>query len=117
MGKLLILLFVSSIAFANGVKPLTTSRIVYSSTNVTTGAWVEVIDALPQPVERIEIFDSSGKTMELGVGPVGGETRQILVFPGGNGSVPFDLAKGTRISVRAVSGTANSGELSLNFFQ
>jgi hypothetical protein len=117
MKFLLALLFCFSAIADERSKPLTTSRIDYTVTNVTTGAWVEVYPALPQPVNRIEIFDSSGRTMEIGFGPSGGETRLVIVFPGGNGPVPVDLPNNARISIRAVSATASSGEIDLNFYQ
>jgi hypothetical protein len=65
----------------------------------------------------LEIFDSSGQTMELGMGASGSETRIALILPGGNGQIPILIQQGTRLSVRAVSGTASSGELDLNAYQ
>lgn len=65
----------------------------------------------------MEVFDSSGQTMEIGVGPASGEARLFIVTPGGNGAVPVSIPKSARVAVRAISGTASSGELSINYYQ
>lgn len=95
---------------------VTTVRNDYTSTSVTTGAWVQLVASLSSEVQEIEIFDSSGQTLELGTGAAASEARLILVFPGGNGRVPVRIASGTRVSIRAVSATANAGELDINFY-
>lgn len=91
------------------------NRIVYSSTNVTTGAWVQIVASTPNPIETAVIFDSSGQTLELGTGASGQEVSQMLIPPGG-GSFPVSIGGGTRLSIRAVSATANTGEGDFNLF-
>lgn len=99
-----------------GKSVVTTTRNDYSSTSVTTGAWVQLIASTASTINSFDIFDSSGQTLELGTGAAASETRLVLVFPGGNGRVPVSIAAGTRISIRAVSGTANSGEIDINWY-
>lgn len=94
-----------------------TIRNAYASTNVTTAAWVELSAALKQNSKHIEIFDSSGQTLELGVGPAGAESRVLIVVPGGNGHIPLDLPKGKRLAIKAISANATSGEINLNILQ
>lgn len=77
----------------------------YGPTPVTAGAWVQVIAALAAAANSVEIFDSSGEIMELGVGGAGVESRVTVIQPGGNGRLPLTFAAGARISLRAV--TAN----------
>lgn len=89
----------------------------YTSTNVTTGAFVELKAALAQQATAIEIFDSSGQTLELATGSGGSEVVFMRVFPGGNGYLPITLAAATRISIRAVSADATVGEININFYQ
>lgn len=99
------------------LSPKNKIRLVYSSTNVTTGAWVELLSSVgASEIKEIEIFDSSGETLELGLGAAGSEISQIYVFPGGNGKIPMQIAAGTRLSIRAVSATANSGEIVINLY-
>ncbi len=94
---------------------LQTIRNDYTSTNVTTGAWVQLDAALDETTGWIELFDSSGKTFELGQGPAGSETRICLIQPGGF-AVPraLFLPQGMRLSIKAIDGTANSGQLLIN---
>lgn len=105
-----------SVTQASGRSVVTTVRNDYSSVNVTTGAWVQLVASLSATVNMIEIFDSSGQTLEIGTGAVASETRLIILTPGGNGQVPVTIASGTRVSIRAISATASSGELDINFY-
>lgn len=92
-------------------------RLVYSSTNVTTGAWVQLLASVgATAVKEIEIFDSSGETLELGVGAAGSEASKSYVFPGGNGRIPLQIVENSRLSIRAVSATANVGEIVINLY-
>lgn len=91
-------------------------RTVYTSTPVTTAAWTQLVAALADDVNVVEVFDSSGETMELGVGGSGSEVRACLIFPGGNGPISLAFASGDRISIRAVSADALVGENDINFY-
>jgi hypothetical protein len=102
--------------FEQGRSTVHTVRHVYSSTPVNTTNWQQIISSVSAGIRRIEIFDSSGQTLELGTGAAGSETRRILIFPGGNGFVPLSISTGARVSIRAVSGIANEGEILINFY-
>lgn len=92
-------------------------RLVYSVTNVTTGAWVELLSTVgATAIKEIEIFDSSGETLELGIGAAASEVSKSYVFPGGNGRIPMQIAANARLAIRAVSATANSGEIIINLY-
>lgn len=93
-----------------------THRRDYGSLNVTTGAWAQLIAAAGSDINKIEVFDSSGQTLELGLGGVGLESRLILIFPGGNGPIDVKIPVGSRISLRAVSANATEGEIDINFY-
>lgn len=94
-----------------------TARHDYGVTPVTTGAWVELLSSVGfGEILEIEIFDSSGQTLELGTGAALSETRLLLIFPGGNGRVSVRIPTTTRLAIRAVSGTANAGELCMNLY-
>jgi hypothetical protein len=68
-------------------------------------------------MSEIEIFDSSGQTMELSYGPAAGSEANLLyIVPGGNGRMPLTLAKGARLAIQAVSGNATGGELIINLW-
>jgi hypothetical protein len=88
----------------------------YTTTNVTTGAYVQLSAALTATCTEIEIFDSSGQTLQLATGAAASEVPFLNIFPGGNGRVPAYVPAGSRLAVRAVSGTASVGELDINFY-
>jgi len=100
-----------------GKYSILTVRNVYSSTNVTTAAWVQLVSAMPQSASEIEVFDSSGQTLKIGFGASGSEVTQFQIIPGGNGKVPIRVPSGARVSIRSISGTASTGELDINFYQ
>lgn len=88
------------------------ARNVYSTTNVTTGAWVQLIASTAAEINSFFLFDSSGQTLELGTGAAAAETRKLIIPPGGiDGPVSLNIPAGTRLSLRAISATASSGEL------
>jgi hypothetical protein len=100
----------------SGKSSVNISRNDYSITPVTTGAYTQLIASTSALINEFEIFDSSGQTLVLAVGPAASEVDQIYVFPGGNGRVPLSIASGSRISIKAVSATANVGEITINFY-
>ena len=101
----------------NGVTYRNRTRLVYSSTNVTTGAWTQLLASVgATAIKEIEIFDSSGETLELGLGAAGSETSSSFIIPGGNGRIPLQIPAGTRLSIKAVSATANVGEIVVNLY-
>lgn len=96
---------------------VTSVRNDYSSTNVTTGAWVQLIASTPADLNGITLFDSCGNTLELGTGAAASETRVLIIPPGGiDGFIPLRIPSGTRVSVRAVSANCTTGELNITAF-
>jgi hypothetical protein len=90
----------------------------YGSTNITTGAWVELVAALPSAVNHIIVFDSSGNIMELGVGAAAAESRVSVITPGGLPPLDLSFASGARVSARAVSANSSTAGtyLIINFY-
>lgn len=107
----------SLVTVAGGQTYVTRARNVYSSTNVTTGAWVELVASTPSAISVLEIYDSSTQTLEIGIGAAAAEVAKIYIIPGGNRQVPLLIPAASRISVRAVSATASTGELTINMYQ
>jgi hypothetical protein len=91
-------------------------RSDYTVTPVTTAAYTQLIASTASAYSAIEIFDSSGQTLKLAIGAAASEVDQFIIFPGGNGRIPFTLATGQRISIKALSATANVGEIDINFY-
>ena len=92
------------------------ARIVYSLTPVTTAAYTTVVGSTVSLTREIEIFDSSGQTLALAVGAVAAEVDQIYIFPGGNSRVKLAIPAASRVSIKAISATANVGEICINFY-
>lgn len=92
-------------------------RNVYSSTNVTTAAYVQLIASTSDVINNLQIFDSSGQTLVLALGAAASEVDTLYIFPGGDGSVDLKIPAATRVSVRAISATANTGELDVSFLK
>jgi hypothetical protein len=88
----------------------------YTSTNVTTSAYTQLVASLTSACNEIEIFDSSGQGMILATGAAGAEVDQIFIFPGGNGRVPLKIAASTRVSIKAKTATASVGYIMINFY-
>jgi len=88
-------------------------RNVYSSVNVTTGAWVQIIASTAAAINWLTIFDSCGQTLELGTGAAASESRVLIIPPGGVTNVPLRIAAGTRVSLRAISADCTTGEIDL----
>ena len=85
----------------------------YSSTSVTTSAYVQLIASTTAEADVIQIFDSSGQAMILATGSAGSEVDQIYIPPGG-ADFQLYIAAGTRVSIKALTGTASSGYLLVN---
>ncbi len=98
--------------------PIQRVRLDYSSTNVTTGAWVELLASCPR-AKFLEIFDSGGRVMELSHGATGSENASIFPFyivPGGKPTENYvPISEGQRLSIRAVDASATNGQIILNF--
>lgn len=87
----------------------------YATSNVGLTTWVQLDPVINNGRKILEIFDSGGSVMELGIGPVGSEKRICLIMPGGNVlPVTVPLETGNRLSVRAVSVAVTTGLLAIN---
>lgn len=83
--------------------------------NVTTAAYTQLIAATSAAIRKMQIFDSSGQTLVIATGAAASEVNKLYVIPGGNGQIEVQIPAGTRISVKAISANATTGELTINF--
>lgn len=88
----------------------------YVASPVTSASYVQLVASTIADVNKVEIFDSSGEVIILAVGAAASEVEQLLIFPGGNGSVDLYIPYGSRISIKAKNTTANSGFLAINLY-
>jgi hypothetical protein len=87
----------------------------YSSSNITDAAWSEIVAVTAGKIRKLHIFDSSGEQVRLALGPAGTEGEIWRIEPGGPGAVELTIAAGSRLSIRAASGTISDGDLVINF--
>lgn len=88
----------------------------YSSVNVTTAAYVQLVASTTSATNLLQVFDSSGQTMIIAVGAAASEIDQCYIFPGGQGDIPLAIPAGSRVSVKAKTASATSGYLAINLF-
>lgn len=91
----------------------TSVRIAYNTTNVTTSSWTDVLDILPAQTLRVQVFDSSGQTMQLKFDYKGSLT--YVIVPPGGADIPVKIARNSSVQVKSLTGTARKGELDINF--
>lgn len=101
---------------ASGNTPLQFVRNDYSSVNVTTSAYTQLIASTSGVTNVIEIFDSSGQTLKIAFGGSGSEVDKFIVYPGGNGRITCTIPASTRISIKSLTATANAGEIDINLY-
>lgn len=90
------------------------ARLDYSSTNVTTAAWVQLIASTAAAVTQLYIDDTCGQVLELGTGAAASETRKLIIPRGGFSSkVELAIPAGTRISLKAITATCSVGDITL----
>ena len=88
----------------------------YTTTNLTAGAWTQIIASTSARIRKLDIFDSSGSVVMVGVGGVGAEVEVLRITPGGNGAVELTIPIGSRVSIQSVTGTLSVGLLVINMF-
>lgn len=87
----------------------------YSSTNVTTSAYVALVASTPISVSKLEVCDTSGKILKIASGQSGSELDLFSVQVSGCIVVPYYLPAGSRLSIKAIDATASSGYNVLSF--
>lgn len=107
----------SALPVSEGRTSVQLVRNDYTSTNVTTAAYVQLIASTSDTTNELYIFDSSGQTLFLAVGAAASEVNKAYIVPGGNGILHLNIPSDSRVSVKAVSGTASAGELNITFLK
>lgn len=87
---------------------------VYSGTNITTSAYVQLVASTTSTTNKVQIFDTSGQSMILATGGAGSEVDQVYV-PAGGDVFTLQIPAGTRVAYKALTGNATAGYLIINF--
>lgn len=89
----------------------------YSGTNVTTNAYVTLLNSTPYTVSKLLISDSSGQLVKIAYGLPGSEVDIFSCAVSGSIVVPYYLPQGVRLAVKAISATASTGFNVVSFLQ
>lgn len=101
---------------AKGRSSVDLIRHSYDTVGVTTAAYTELVASTSGTIEKLRIFDSSGEIMILATGAAASETDVLYIEPGGPGDIELSIPSGTRLSVKALSANATTGDLVINGF-
>ncbi len=89
---------------------------LYSSVNVTTSAYVQLVASSTSAMTRLYIQDTGGSFMIIATGAGGAEVDQFYYGPGFAGFIDFAIPASTRIAIKALDATASTGRLIVSFF-
>lgn len=82
---------------------------------ITSAAYVQLSASLPKACSAIEVQNTSSKIIKIAVGGAGAEVDKYAIAPGVNSVlIPIEIAKGARVSAKAVTADATTGALVIN---
>lgn len=91
--------------------------VAASGTNITTGAYVQVIASVADNAYEVSIGNSTGKTLILAAGAAASEVDLIYIPPTGIQGQSLLIKQGERLSLKCQTpGGATLGEVSINLF-
>lgn len=97
-----------------GIAQVVTS---YASTNVGTSTPVQILASVPATgASMIDIFDSSGQTLQLTYKLNGASTVVANIYPGGNGQLQVFIPGGAALLLKSLTTTVSSGTDIINIF-
>jgi hypothetical protein len=96
---------------------LQSANLDMAGTNVATNAFVQVITAanMAKACSAIHYNNAGTQPLILATGGSGSEVASGVIIPVGTGILPVNIAKATRLSVKALVATVTTGSLTLNF--
>ena len=88
----------------------------YSSANVTTAAFAELVASVPFNSSQIQVYDSSSKIIQIAIGEAGQEVVVFTLPVSGWALIPYYFTEGQRVSAKALDANATTGYNVLSFF-
>ncbi len=84
-----------------------------SATNITSAAYVEMIaDTGASATSKLTLFVQAGTPMFLALGAAAAEVDYMVIPPGGlDGQIEVEIPANSRVSLKAITGTMNSGRV------
>lgn len=106
--------------FITGRGVLTTFTQDYSSVNLTTGAFIQILASTASTINEIDIFDVSGLDYYLAYaatfGALSTGTNAIIVSPGG-GIKDFQIPSGNVVGFKAKTSNLTAGTVNMTFYK
>lgn len=101
-------------------KPVHTVSLDTGVTPVTETAWVQAEASMPKPASAVEVYNGTGKILEIAIGGIGNESKiPYRLAPKDTSPIlPIEFSNGERVTLRSLTGegTANLGSVVFNFF-
>ena len=101
-------------------KPVQTTTLNMTNTNVPTGSWTTLLAKASNNVgcSAIEVFAPDGSVLQIATGDAGSEKAlPYTILPGGsNLMLPMEIPAGVRISLQAIDTGVTAGYFVLNQF-
>lgn len=102
----------------SGTSELFLDGVSQGSFSCNLSNWLQIFSSTPLKTNFIEIFDSTGEVMVLGLGASGAESYFLQILPGGNEHIPVRIDPGSRLSLKAVSAVPEiETETTINFYE
>lgn len=87
-----------------------------SSVTITSAAYVQLTASLGASCSAIEVQNTSAKAIKLAVGAAASEVDKYIVAPANQSLIlPIEIAKGARVSAKALGADATTGFFIVNF--
>jgi hypothetical protein len=104
---------ITRLAFFDGNPVLDTSQTPIPAVSSPP---MQVIEKMPAGSDSVQIYDSTGRHIEVMVGPVGQEHRAGIVGGGIPNGLPLIIQPGVRVSLRHLGAqVVNRGAICLQF--
>lgn len=103
----------------NVAKPIYSIRYDYAENLPALDTWSQVVEQLPATATLVEIVDTGGSVMSLGLGASGEETEYFKIPAGGNSPPPLPVFIPTlsRLSIMPLDVAPTEGSLVINFYE
>lgn len=89
--------------------------IVGTTINSSVGAWVTVIAATTADIKRVQLYDTTGRFLNLALGAPASEVVECTLGPGNDSSIDVDIPSGSRISIRSAEAAPVAGNVAINW--
>lgn len=117
--KLVAFLFCTLFAKASFCAPMTMRVAVldYTQTNVGKDDYVTVTQNVPYGTASMEVCDTSGQVLKIAAGSVNSEVDICTTSINGCIIIPTGILPASRVSVKALTGIASTGMLTVSYFR